>query len=212
MAWLLGNYFLRWFVSTKYSRGEHCWILPEMRHRGRKGGFRDWTHGYMSLEGQSSVARRSLYLSRPCSKASSFLGCQVEIKATEQKRREGSLEWKTPSIFSFKASRNFTACSSQLRRLTLKIAHKTVGYTGWGWHTGCLSRESVMVGHAYWNMEASHTYDQTSSLTSLFRLSFTTLLKLLSSVSLPIVKDHNTARYFLALLTMCVVQNQPLPV
>ena len=53
-----------------------------------------------------------------------FLGCQEEIKATEQKRREGSLEWKTPSIFSFKSSRNFTACSSQLRRLTLKIVHK----------------------------------------------------------------------------------------
>ena len=187
-----GNYFLRWFVSTKYSQGELIDIYPWKASR--------------------------VWLAAACTcpvhvqKLAVFLGCQEEIKATEQKRREGSLEWKTPSIFSFKSSRNFTACSSQLRRLTLKIVHKTIGYTGWGWHTGCLSRESVMVGHAYWNMEASHTYDQTSSLTSLFRLSFTTLLKLLSSVSLPIVKDHNTARYFLALLTMCVVQNQPLPV
>ena len=73
-ARLLGNDFLRWFVSTKYSRGEHYWILPKMRHRGRKGGFRDWTHRYMSLECQSSAALRSLYLSRPCSKASSFFG------------------------------------------------------------------------------------------------------------------------------------------
>lgn len=76
-----------------------------------------------------------------------------------------------------------------LRRLTLKIAHKTAKYT---------LRESVMVGNAYWNMEASQKYDQASSLAFLFRLSFTMLLKILL-VSVAIVKDHSTARFFLAL-------------
>ena len=210
-AWLLGNDFLRWFVSTKYSRGEHYWILPKMRHRGRKGGFRDWTHRYMSLECQSSAALRSLYLSSPCSKASSFFGVLSGNKGNRATETRGEVSRGKSHLFfrlrPLATSRPVLRSSAAWR---LKSRTKLLGTRAEADTQAVFHRKVSWLGM---RIETWKHLKRTIKLrlSPLFRLSFTTLLKLLSSVSIPIVKDHNTARYFLALLTMCALQNQPLP-
>ena len=132
-----------------------------------------------------------LALSRPCSKGSSFFWVPSENKGNRAVKTSGEVSGgKHRQFFRSKPLAASRPVLRSLRRLTLKIAHKTARYT---------LRESVMVENAYWNMEASQKYDQASSLAFLFRLSFTMLLKILSSVSVAIVKDHSTARFFLAL-------------